>query len=170
MKPKALITAVLLVFVFASVASFLFAKEFPQRPETSTPGAGQTIATTPEIGPEKTSSQPLHKVIAYYFHGRARCPSCRKIEAYTHEAIQDGFAKALRDGCLEWHTVNVEKDSNKHFVKDFQLYTKSVVVVDTYNGKQIRWKNLEKVWELLHNKNAFLKYIRDEVRSYLAKD
>ena len=170
MKPKALITAVLLVFVFASVASFLFAKVSHQRPETSTPGAGEAIATTPEIDPEKTSSQPSQKVIVYYFHGRARCPSCRKIEAYTHEALQAGFAEALRNGRLEWHTINVEEAPNEHFVKDFGLYTKSIVIVDTHNEEQTRWKNLKKIWELLYDKDAFLTYIRDEVGSCLAEN
>jgi len=154
MKSKTLITVALLVFVLGS-ATFLIAKESRQGPE---------------IDPEKSLRQSSHKVVAYYFHGRARCSSCRKIEAYTREAIQAGFAEALRDGRLEWHAVNVEEGGNEHFVKDFELYTKSVVIVDTRNEEQIRWKNLKKVWELLYDKEAFLKYIRDEVGSYLAEN
>lgn len=61
------------------------------------------------------------------------------------------------------------EQGNEHFIKDYELYTKSVVIVDTRNGKQIRWKNLEKVWELLYSKDAFIKYIEDELRSYQAE-
>ncbi|MFH1673159.1 MAG: nitrophenyl compound nitroreductase subunit ArsF family protein [Pseudomonadota bacterium] len=154
MKSKTLITVALLVFVLGS-ATFLIAKESRQGPETD---------------PEKSLRQSSHKVVTYYFHGRARCSSCRKIEAYTREAILSGFADAIRDGRLEWLAVNIEEHGNEHFIKDFKLYTKSVVIVDTRNGEQIRWKNLKKVWELLYDKDAFLKYIRDEVGSYLAEN
>ena len=41
------------------------------------------------------------------------------------------------------------------------------MVVDIKEGKQARWKNLEKVWELLGNKQAFFRYIQDEVKLYL---
>jgi len=116
---------------------------------------------------EKVSQSVSHKVIAYYFHGTARCPSCRKIEAYSQEAVQNGFPDALKNGLLEWHVVNVEEPGNTHFVKDYQLYTKSLVIVDTRDSKQVRWKNLEKVWELLGDKDGFIKYVQDEVREYL---
>jgi hypothetical protein len=35
------------------------------------------------------------------------------------------------------------------------------------DGKQAEWKNLRRVWELLNNKEAFLRYVQEEVRTYL---
>ncbi|MEW5802825.1 MAG: nitrophenyl compound nitroreductase subunit ArsF family protein [bacterium] len=118
----------------------------------------------------KAADQLSHKVIAYYFHGKFRCVSCRKIESYTHEAIQGqgGFAGPLKSGRLEWRVIDVEEPVNEHFVKDFQLYTKSVVIVDVLDGKQKRWKNLARVWELLYDKDTFINYVRDEINAYLA--
>jgi putative lipase involved disintegration of autophagic bodies len=52
-------------------------------------------------------------------------------------------------------------------VKDFELYTKSLVLVDEVKGKQVRWQNLTKVWELLPKKAAFFGYVQDGVRGYL---
>jgi len=52
-------------------------------------------------------------------------------------------------------------------VKDYELYTKSVVLSETKNGKEVRWKNLDKVWTLLGDEAAFKKYVRDEVSAYL---
>ena len=174
MKPKTLITVALLLLVLGN-APFLIAKESLQDPEIAGLETEQSIlpntnVSTPGNDPEKSLHQSSHKVIAYYFHGRARCSSCRKIEAYTKKTIQADFADAFRDGRLEWHVVNIEKSGNKHFIKDFELYTRSVVIVDIRNGKQIRWKNLKKVWELLYNKDGFFKYIRDEVDSYLVEN
>jgi hypothetical protein len=37
------------------------------------------------------------------------------------------------------------------------------------DGKQVERKNLAKVWELTGNKQAFLRYVQDEVRAYLRR-
>ena len=42
-----------------------------------------------------------------------------------------------------------------------------MVVADIKEGKQVRWKNLEKVWEFVGNKQDFFRYIQDEVNLYL---
>lgn len=111
-----------------------------------------------------------HKVIAYYFHGTRRCGSCRKIEVYSHEAIEQGFADELKKGKLEWFAINIDRGQNKHFKEDYKLHTRSLVISYIENGKQTKWKNLEKVWQLLRDEEAFLKYVQDEVRAFLEED
>jgi hypothetical protein len=41
-------------------------------------------------------------------------------------------------------------------------------MVDVQNGKQVQWKNCEKIWDLVGAKPDFLKYVQDEVRGYLS--
>jgi hypothetical protein len=108
-----------------------------------------------------------HVVRVYYFHTTQRCASCKKIEALSAEAIRAGFARELGEGRLEWQVVNVDDPQNRHFNADYQLYTKSVVVVDRVNGQQVRWKNLPKVWELLQDEKGFRLYVQSEVKGYL---
>jgi hypothetical protein len=115
----------------------------------------------------RTPAAAEHRVIAYYFHGNARCPSCLKIEAYTKEAIDSAFGEALKSGLLEWRVVNTDSSQNEHFLTDYQLFTKSVVVSDINDGKETQWKNLDKVWELLGDKDKFHSYIQSEVRPFL---
>ena len=107
------------------------------------------------------------KVIAYYFHTTYRCMTCRRIEAYSREAIEQEFAQALKDGKLDFRLVNVEESANRHFVRDYQLFTKSLILVKMKDGKQSEWKNLRRVWELVNRRGAFLRYVQDEVRAYL---
>jgi hypothetical protein len=109
-----------------------------------------------------------HRVTAYYFHTTQRCATCKAIEARSREAIEGAFAAELADGRLAWKVVNVEEQGNEHFVKDYALYTKSVVLVDEVRGREPRWKNLEKVWQLVRDKAAFQRYIQAETRAYLA--
>jgi len=109
------------------------------------------------------------RIVVYYFHTTYRCTSCQKIEAYTHEAIETAFAADLEQGRVVWKLVNTDEKANKHFIKDYQLYTKSVVVAEEIGGKQQRWKNLPKVWELLGDKPGFLLYIQEETGEYVAE-
>jgi len=172
MKPKKILTWVLLAFVGVSVA-FLVAKESRRRAETA-PSGPAAPAPSPAPGstapPGANVSQPAHQVIAYYFHGTARCPNCMKIEAYTREAIQTGFSSELKNGHLEWRVVNVDEPENRHFLQEYQLYTKSVILSDLHQGRQARWKNLDQVWTFLPDQAAFMKYVQDEVRAYVTAD
>jgi hypothetical protein len=111
-----------------------------------------------------------HRVVAYYFHTNFRCVNCRRIEAYSREAVEAAFPQELKDGRLIWKVVNVEEKGNEHFVKDYQLYTKSLVLVDEAGGKRTRWKNCTKVWEFLSDKEGFLRYVQGEVRGYLTDE
>jgi len=106
-------------------------------------------------------------VVAFYFHGNVRCATCKKIEAYADEAVHSGFAKSLEDGDLEWQVVNVDEPENRHFVQDFQLVTKSVVLAEYRDGRVVRWENLDKVWQLVRSKDLFVDYVQNETREFL---
>jgi hypothetical protein len=116
-----------------------------------------------------TVQTPSHKIVAYYFHTNARCSTCRKIEAYSHEAIEEGFKSELKNGTLELRVINYEEPENRHYIKDYKLVTKSLILVNLVDGKQTEWTNLKLVWQLTKNKEAFLNYVRKEVGNYLAK-
>jgi hypothetical protein len=117
----------------------------------------------------KTAKETKDTDYVYYFMTTARCPSCMKIEAFTKEAVNENFSNDLKKGTLKWEMIQVDKKGNEHYVKDYELYTKSVVLVKMRGGKQVSWKNLDKVWSLLGNKIAFKKYITDEITSFVGK-
>lgn len=107
------------------------------------------------------------RVIAYYFHVTVRCPTCRAIEAYSKEAIEKGFPADLKNGTIEWRLVNVQLPENRHYIKDYRLFTRSLVLVKVRDGQHVEWRNLEKVWELVGDKAQFEKYVRTNVKDYL---
>jgi hypothetical protein len=108
------------------------------------------------------------RFIATYFLTNVRCPSCLSIERLTSETIQMEFAEQIESGILEWRTINIDEKGNFHFVKDYNLYTKSVIISEEVKGKEVRWKNLPKVWELLRNESKFRKYLKGEMSSFMA--
>ncbi len=157
MKVKGIITAFFLLFVLVSVVYLII--------DEST----QQVNVVRNVG-EEGGGAPQHKVIAYYFHGNMRCQTCRKIEAYANEAVRIGFPEELKAGTLEWRVVNIDEPANKHFVEEYELITRSLVIVDFRDGRQTAWKNLERVWDLVGNKTAFLNYVQEETRLFLAGD
>jgi hypothetical protein len=132
--------------------------------------AAACAADRPSESKSKTpaSAQPTPKAaigtIVYYFHGTSRCHTCRTIEAYADESVKAAFAPELSSGAIQWKPTNIDESANEHFIKDYQLYTRSLVVVDGSNPK--RFKNLEKIWTLVSDKPGFLKYVQDEVRAF----
>jgi len=124
------------------------------------PAAAKSKAATSTQTPPKASGQ----MVVYYFHGTSRCQTCRTIEAYAEETVKATFAAELANGQLIWKPMNVDEAQNEHFVQDYQLFTRSLVLVDGTNPK--RFKNLDKVWALVRDKPVFQKYVQDEVRAF----
>lgn len=104
------------------------------------------------------------KTIVYYFWSKPRCISCKKIEAYTQESVNENFSKELKDGSMEFKIIDYSK--NESLRKKYGLYTKSVILSKVENGKEIKYKNLDKVWTQLNNKNKFKNYIKTEIQNF----
>ena len=47
--------------------------------------------------------------------------------------------------------------------------TRSVVLAEYRDDKIVRWKNLDKVWQLVRDKDAFTSYVQSETREFLGK-
>ena len=107
------------------------------------------------------------KVIAYYFHGSFRCPTCHNLEQYAKEAIENNFKEELAEGSLIFKTVNVEEKGNEHFVNDYQLYTKSLVLSLVKDDKEVKYENLDKIWEYVRDKTKYMNYVKNEVAIFL---
>jgi hypothetical protein len=112
-------------------------------------------------------NQPVSKVQAYYFHGNMRCSTCLKLEQYSREAIENNFKDAMASGELEFKAVNVEVTGNEHFVDDYQLYTRSLVLSLVKDSKEVKSKNLAKIWEYVGNKQKFYDYVKEEIQDLL---
>ncbi len=116
----------------------------------------------------KPADAATRKVIAYYFHGNIRCQSCITVEQYSSEAISEGFQTELRNGLLEYQVVNVDKPGNEHYFDDYQLKSWSLVLVEFRDGKQTKWRILDKVWDyVLKDQAHFHDYVKKEIKEFL---
>lgn len=173
MKRKGCITGLTVFFVLAGFGC-QEAEEYRRTAKASSPVNREmdTEKVVSAASPNNQSSQEKvsHTVIAFYFHPTFRCPECLDIEALSREAIESGFDRAIENGDLIWIVLNMEEPGAEEFVEEFKLDTSTLVIADMHGGQQTRWKKLEKVWELLNDRDGFVKYVQEEVAAYLGNN
>lgn len=130
---------------------------------------GLALAAAPPDVAHRVGPDPARpsQVVVYYFHGDQRCRTCMHIEEATEETLRARFGKELAAQRLAWRTVNFDRDENEHVIRDYKLVAQSVVLVEYRDGKEVRAKNLDKVWRLIHDDHAFEAYVRDEIVAFL---
>ncbi len=148
------ISTVFLFFLAVATLFALYVKS--ERVQATSPPASRPQSTETEV-------------VAYYFHVTVRCTTCRAIESYSREVIERKFGAEIARGRLHFQLVNVQLPENRHFVKDYQLFTKSLVLVRFDKGRQAEYKVLNDTWELVGDKAAMQGYVEREVRDYLKR-
>ncbi len=100
---------------------------------------------------------PSDKVVAYYFLiGSKRCDTCKKIEAWTHKAVESYPA----GDAVEFSLVNADAEANAHFREEFSLGGKAVVVAHYASGERKGWVNCEDIWSWApEGEAAYIKHI-----------
>jgi hypothetical protein len=152
MTLKHVITYTLFAFVVVSIGYMLLGKHT----------AGGTSSQVSEgVAPRRADRTDI-----FYFHGTTRCFTCRMIEDYTTKAVTEHFADELRGGDVALQSVNVESPENRHYIDDFQLSTRTVVVVDVQADTVRNWEALDQVWHLVGDSLTFSDYIRDEIVAF----
>lgn len=116
---------------------------------------------------EPVKAAPADYVQAYYFHATYRCKTCTTLEQYSRESIEENFKDQLNSGTLRFNEINFDEPENRHFLQDFKLTYRALVLVRYKDGKQVTFKNLEKIWQLVGSKADFSNYVKTEVEAML---
>ena len=109
------------------------------------------------------------KVIAYYFRGTFRSPSCRHLEKNCREVIEANFKDALASGKLEFQVVILGDKGEGYYVNYYKIYARTLILSLVKNGKETEWKNLDRVGEFFDNREGFSDYLKKEINIFLGK-
>lgn len=144
------------------------------------PGASNTAAETPRNAGKTSEGQanftpasdafpaePKHQVVARYFHRTERCPTCVKISGLIEESVQSGFADDLKSGKVKLQMVDYQAARNQEVTQTYKISDPMLVIMNVHGGKVTEWKLAPKVWALFLKKDAFTKYVQDEMHAYL---
>jgi hypothetical protein len=114
-----------------------------------------------------TPSRAESHVLVRYFHGDVRCSTCLQFEDWSKTAAES-FPEELADGRLQWQPINFDQPENQHYIKDYGLADKSLVLVREEDGKSVRWKNVEEFWDFGEDqKTEFLSLVKDLITDFL---
>ncbi len=107
------------------------------------------------------------KTIIYYFHSSIRCETCNKLEDFTKNAVMKYFSKEIDGAIIELKIINIDDKENEHFIKDYDLYMQAVILSKIVDDKEIMNKNLDKIWDLVENKEKYYLYIEQEIKEFM---
>jgi hypothetical protein len=144
MSIKTVVTLALLLFVAVAVGTVILQSRDPVA-DSNPSAAGATNAPNSDL---------VDGVVAFDFHGTMRCVTCKKLEAYSRDAFEGSD--------VELEVINVDLPENHHFIDDFQLVTRSLVLAEYRSGQIVRSANLERIWELVGDPVAFLDYVHQQ--------
>ena len=107
------------------------------------------------------------QVLVTYYYTSYRCPTCKKLETYSRQAIEEGFPAELEEKRIVFRTLNLDEAENKRYVEDYKLVTKSLIVSLNRDGKETKWKNLPDIWKLVGDQEKFVEYVQRETKRFL---
>jgi len=157
---KKLLT-ILLVVIAISGAVMALRNQKTESGEVATAGT----QTVPAV--DLCKDAPEHVVKVTYFTTAVRCPSCRRIEELTRQTVENRFTAEVARGVVVFQLINTDLPGNEHFLKDYQLVSKTVVVAEFDNEVQGDWVNLQDVWLKFTDPEAFADYVSAAVNSLL---
>lgn len=119
---------------------------------------------------QETAVQPKtgkFRVVAYYLHSTGRCSNCFKIETWSKETMDKFFVKEQKSGKLVFKSLNIDEGENRHYIDDYKLTNKSLVLTLQKGGKEQKYEVLSGVWNNLQDQNAFYEYVKGKTLEYL---
>ena len=171
MFKRATLILILLLFAFSGlVVGQSSEKQESQKLPLKTDTLKETVTDSTAAAKTEAKEKIESKVIAYYFHSTRRCATCKKLEEYAREAIEGGFEDELENGILVIKSVNTDQDENQHFIDDYKLYTKALILSRVKEGEEVEWVNLDKIWKLVGNEDKYKAYVTSELEEFLGEN
>jgi hypothetical protein len=154
--------AVCLISLFSATLVVLIARSLDSQAAARL--EPQLIAIAEELQAIRKQSGPVEdELIVYYFHNNQRCETCVAIESQTKATLEADFAPQLKSREIVWKIRNFQEPAGMKLAETFKVTDPVVVLVRMKNGEMEDWKALKKVRGLYDDKEAFRKYVRDEI-------
>jgi len=173
MNIKSLVTGLLLILAVGGVVYVLMGGDGAGGEDQAAEACGSAEACAPgcsgdaAVAGATADGLPADGVVVYYFHGNKRCQTCNRMESLATLAIDEGFADRQRAGTVLFKPVNIETDATRHFVTDFEMTNRCVVMVERKNGKDHGWRRLDEVWAKISDDTEYKAYITENLTACL---
>lgn len=165
------ILSLLTVGIFA-VSSAETSKAETEEPkaETADPRPPYALAQSEleaklKISPNSSVSEDFLRVV--YFHRTPGCATCQKMAKLVFQTVKEDFSEEAQKRKLVIRYVNFEEPKFAPLVQALNVRSPSLFLIEVQGGKDVRAWNLNQIWSLSGNENAFRTYVGHEIRSHL---
>lgn len=149
------------VVVWLVLALILLAAVKMINRKTKEPGDAPAEAATEQTVPLEKNRLEL----VYYQYG-ARCATCTRMENWAKQTLEEQYPEQIKTGSIVWKTQPADKETVEHY----SLTNKTLILKHINDNKETEWSNLERIWELSGDEQAYKTYVADSIRQQLTKN
>ncbi|MCL5991559.1 MAG: nitrophenyl compound nitroreductase subunit ArsF family protein [Bacteroidetes bacterium] len=113
-----------------------------------------------------TAKENINKIEIIYFHATIRCHTCLTIEDFINKSVRMFYEKELKDSIITLSSIDFLQPENEHYQDKYKFDTQTLIISKKVEGKEINWKNLDKIWDYSNDFEKFRKYILKEINLF----
>ncbi|HIY48700.1 MAG TPA: thioredoxin [Candidatus Barnesiella excrementavium] len=80
------------------------------------------------LAPGWAETQPDTFVEVLYFHGKQRCATCKAIEAYTREVIDESFARQVKEQKVKFREIDLSTPEGEKLADRYRVSRSSLFI------------------------------------------
>lgn len=107
------------------------------------------------------------RIDVMYFHATMRCQGCLAIEENIKNSVNSLYAKELKDSSITLKSLDFLQPENEHFQEDYKFESQTLIISKKVNGKELKWVNLDMIWDYSADYAKFKGYLEEEVKKIL---
>lgn len=160
---------IIAIFLLASLALSGCTQQSSAGPGAAGDNQAESQSSSPQTSndlPMSSTESVADELKVYYFHSSARCYSCKTLEQYAREALDEKYSQEMESGLIDFRSINIDKAANKDIARKYQASGSSLFFNPIRDGRD----NIEQdttVWRLLGDEAKFNQYIEGRVNYYL---
>lgn len=77
-----------------------------------------------------------NRIEIMYFHGKQRCITCKNIEKYSKEVVENDFSKELKNGDIVFKVIDFSTPEGEAIADKYEISFSSLLVNKYTNGKE----------------------------------
>ncbi len=113
------------------------------------------------------SKEQKVEIDVIYFHATTRCQGCLKIEDFTFSSVNKNYEKELKNGLIKIQSIDFLEPENEKYQTKYGFDTQALILIKKVDGKEVEWKNLDKIWDYSDNFKKYEKYVKKEISKFL---
>ena len=115
----------------------------------------------------RADSKATERVVIYQFHRRFRCEACYSLENAIKETLDTHFSTQLANDKLVYKVIDLDAVDGKKYEKRYDFFYNTVIIAMMNGDEDLKFKNIEEVWQITEDKGKLIEFVRTELEEYL---